>query len=527
MSWKRSLSQVPWHPFLLSVSPVLALLAANPEQAEAGEAIRPALMMLFGEAVLLGLTLAATRNIHRAAIIASGLTLLFVTYGHLYGELENLSLFGEVLGRHRYLLPAWGALAVGVVLAGGRMGRPERWTGGLNLASALLVVAPVVTWVGFAAAAGVAGEPGGSADQTPAGEMILPANPPDVYYILLDGYARADVLETMFSYDNSEFVDELRSRGFYVADRSTSNYAQTDLSIASSLNMAYLQDLEASLGPDSTARSPLRPYLQKSRLRAALESLGYRTIAFDTGYKATELRDADVYLNPRREGLLKYMEQGELTPFESMLVYSTGLRLLADSSKVLPQFLRPDIDSPFERHRQRIQFALDSLAELPVEPGAKFVFVHLISPHQPFVFGPNGEAIDQAGPFTLAAEDAGDRRERSKRGYVGQIEFLNDRVLWVVDRLLQDSETPPVIVLQGDHGPPTGGPSAEDRMSILNAFYLPGGPAAHLYSSITPVNTFRLILSEYFGAGLPLLEDIAYYSSYEAPYDFRVIEASD
>jgi len=96
----------------------------------------------------------------------------------------------------------------------------------------------------------------------------------------------------------------------------------------------------------------------------------------------------------------------------------------------------------------------------------------------------------------------------------------------VVDRLIADSAQPPVIILQGDHGPPVGGASAADRMSILNAYYLPGDAALFPYASITPVNTFRLVLVKYFNAQLPLLDDVALYSSYKAPYEFHPVDPS-
>jgi hypothetical protein len=63
---------------------------------------------------------------------------------------------------------------------------------------------------------------------------------PDVYYIILDGYARGDVLEELYSFDNSDFIAALQARGFYVAEASQANYPQTAFSLASSLNMAYI-----------------------------------------------------------------------------------------------------------------------------------------------------------------------------------------------------------------------------------------------------------------------------------------------
>ena len=40
------------------------------------------------------------------------------------------------------------------------------------------------------------------------------------YYIVLDAYTRGDILEEVFSFDNSAFLSGLRARGFTVADRS-------------------------------------------------------------------------------------------------------------------------------------------------------------------------------------------------------------------------------------------------------------------------------------------------------------------
>jgi len=49
------------------------------------------------------------------------------------------------------------------------------------------------------------------------------------------------------------------------------------------------------------------------------------------------------------------------------------------------------------------------------------------------------------------------------------------------------------------------------KMAILNAYYVPYLDIKDkLYPTITPVNSFRLILSELFAADLPLLPDKQY-----------------
>ena len=53
------------------------------------------------------------------------------------------------------------------------------------------------------------------------------------------------------------------------------------------------------------------------------------------------------------------------------------------------------------------------------------------------------------------------------------------------------------------------------KMSILNAYHLPDGGDQLLYDTITPVNTFRLILNHYLNGDYDLLEDISWYIYYD------------
>jgi len=97
-----------------------------------------------------------------------------------------------------------------------------------------------------------------------------------------------------------------------------------------------------------------------------------------------------------------------------------------------------------------------------------------------------------------------------KKGYINQIQFANSQALAIVDQILANSKTPPIIIIQGDHGLEVG-----ERNLILNAIYLPEAGRDDLYSSISPVNTFRVIFDNYFNADLPLLPDNSFYSKYE------------
>jgi hypothetical protein len=149
---------------------------------------------------------------------------------------------------------------------------------------------------------------------------------------------------------------------------------------------------------------------------------------------------------------------------------------------------------------------LEKIKQLPRLDGKLFVFAHLVVPHLPYTFGPNGEVPAYDGKNATV--------EETGNAYVGQVKFINQEILMVVDALIEDSEIPPVIIIQSDHGPlPDLAQEYTERMPILNVYYLPGVQAEEkLYPSISPVNSFRVVLNSYFGQNLPLLEDRSYFA---------------
>ncbi len=95
-----------------------------------------------------------------------------------------------------------------------------------------------------------------------------------------------------------------------------------------------------------------------------------------------------------------------------------------------------------------------------------------------------------------------------------------------MESIIRESKTPPIIILQGDHGPNTVyGTSSEYRATILNAYFLPGGGERYLYPDISPVNSFRIVLKHYLNANLELLEDFHYDSTFTTdPEKYPIIQ---
>ena len=137
--------------------------------------------------------------------------------------------------------------------------------------------------------------------------------------------------------------------------------------------------------------------------------------------------------------------------------------------------------------------SLDLLKNLPDMQGPKFVFAHINCPHNPFVFGPKGERVGARNFLNFA----------DRRVYLGQYIFVTHQIRDVIAALLENSESPPIIVLQSDHGPKTLGQDAATR--IFNALHLPDSGKEYLCDSFSPVNTYRLIFNQYFDTDYELL----------------------
>lgn len=509
----------PIHPLFFALYPVLSLLATNAYEVRLAESVRSLLAAFLLCALIFGIMYLVRRDAASAAVLSSVILVEFFSYGHVYDWGRQLGPEGLQVFRHRFLLLTFIVTFACLTLVVRRLPRlPGSLTAGLNAVGLALIIIPLVTVVRsehrFRSADDVAGEPVGECSlSTSAGTPLR-----DIYYIVLDAYARQDVLAHQFKFNNRPFLNALEQRGFVVFETSQSNYASTGMSLASTLNMSYLP-----IDSRTANETPLDYWdaIAANEVRTQLECLGYQIVAFDSGYDWSSWRGADVFLSPT-QGRQGTLVGAGLNSFEAFLVNSTMLRVLVDAAILLPGVIVPDLQGPIARHRSQIEYAFDTLEQDVLQLNSpKFVFAHVIAPHRPYVFGPQGRPRDPDDLFTLrGAVDTG--AEAQRRAYTDQLQYVNDRTLSVVDSLLSGypAEAEPIIILQSDHGPTD---SASDRMRILNALHLPGGRGVPLTESMSPVNTFRLVFANYFGARYELLPDVSCYSTYNEPFEFRLV----
>jgi len=496
------------HPFLFGIYPALFVFAHNIGQI-APDALAIPLLMGIGFSLLLLMILSFfLKNAHKAGLIISLFLLLFFSYGHFSSHLIIISIL-------------WGLIFLtGIWLTTKSKRDFKHSTYFLNIvASALVGIALIqIGSYQFGMYQLRKEDASQTLQERSDPEEVrtgFPQSLPNIFFIILDAYAREDVLRDLYDYDNAEFLSYLRNRGFFVADQSMSNYCQTSLTVSSCLNMRYLNDLVGKYLPsESNAKQPLWGMIRQNRVFYILKQKGYNIAAFSSGIEETEIRNADMYLKPG------WTPDG----FQSALLNTTPVPILLDMFKT---------SNLFDLHRERINYMFDHLPDLCEQPSPVFAFAHVVIPHPPFVFGPDGEARDPNAKFDHHDADWLIRRGRLnrdqyKKAYVDQLVYTNKRVREMLESILSRSETPPIIVLFGDHGPRSmtkwempDSTYMKECLTNLNAYYLPGGQRpSQLYHGITPVNTFRVILNQYFGTEYEILKDETYFSTARYCYKF-------
>ena len=503
--------QWPWFAIAFALYPLLHIAAANPGQVEAPSLALVAGATLVIAAVLLLLLRAALGTWLRAALGVTWFVLLFFTYGPLNAWLGGLGGVPEETldtttgwsdGRLQLVHSAvWALLLLlGWVMLRRLQGDGGRLPGALNLASLLLFGFALVQWL-----AGAGREQSLAPQET---ETVAFAGPrPDIYFIVLDGYSRADVLTQYYGFDNTPFLDGLRRRGFQVSDGSRSNYNWTFLSLAATLNMDFIQDLMGkALDPASGDREFVYRLLRDNRAAAFLRARGYRFIHLQSTWGGTGSNPyADEFL-PCGGGVFRD---------DYLLAIAEGSWLRALGTSASMDIARCHLHN------------FDTLEALAQAPGPKFVVAHFLPPHHPYLFDRAGKVLRNA---SLSNQFEFQKELWEKRGlYIDQLMFVNARIAQVFDRVIAGSAVPPIILLQSDHGPSlrrglTAAEHHSARLANLSAVRLPGAPPDLMPADATPVNLFPRVFNHYFDAGLPLRPDRRFVSQFIQPYRFVEVD---
>lgn len=492
------------HPLFFGLFPLFSMLSANLVWAGFSEVLLPAAVAVALALVLWFALWPLLPQPQKRGMVISLFWLPFYSYGFILDTLRDFFHYQDMFSRNQILAVAaiLAALGLGVLYALRSTPRSfDLLTRILNHLSALILAVALLSCATTLAKR--AWDRPAPHVPVVAGKPLDLKTLPNIYFIVADSYPRTDYLKSYFDFDNTPFLNQLKDRGFYIAERSRSNYPNTLPSLASTLNMDYLDNSIATEGwEEGRYYSALLGMIKENSVVAKLQDIGYEFVSIASGVFPTEMDNADRFIIPGG---------WRPTEYQQLLIDATPVRSILNRVKK-------------RRYHHRVPFVFDSLDKLRSDGRPMFVFAHLLAPHLPHAYDADGNVLAQFPPY--------------KQGWRQMTEFVDRRLISVVD-IIQKNEPNSVIIIEGDHGPRTTWQDTiynailpwegtwedyiRDRSANLSTYYFPDrNYDGLLYPEITPVNTFRVIFNKYLGGDYNILEDVTYLSPQKSAEIVRV-----
>lgn len=490
----NKLMAISWHPFVFAACAVVASLNEIKTGILWQECLPAFFMLETITLVVLVLGRLVLHDWHKAGLVAAA----FVAWLLIYRVFDSLIVFLSqlLIGQAPFplfsliLYCAFGLICLWALLK-------EKWTiarksvtvshdsatSSLNFVSMLMLILNVVPFVIFSVQLEQRVQLLRSELAATFKDVKLQAGGslPDIYYIIPDGFANGRVRREYWRNSDSQFDESLRAKGFYTVKHAASNYDRTCLSVSSSLNMQYLNNLNDHLGENNDFQSVYERSVQHSCVVYLLKKLGYKFINISSSSGATDwMPDADLNLGGTlfNNYTIAFLQLTPLYAVEKHVHFlrNAYVRALLSPSRLLPQVVKMK--------------------------GPKFVLLHTLISHPPYVLDADGNRL----PLDPTLQN----QSGTPVQYLSQLQFAEKLLSGWVDTILAADAPKPVIIVQSDHGPQFPLLPADyynERMHILNSFFLPDATDLDLavLASITPVNSFRFVFNKYYRANLPLL----------------------
>lgn len=501
------LNKQPIYPILFGSFPALIAVASFGDEILPEQAFVPAAVGMLAAAILFLGALVIFRDKSRAAVVAAMAFLTLSSYD-AFRTIPSLLLHTQLPNTVPLIFFVLVGTTALIPLA--KLKDPGKYTAGLNICALLTVFIISGRIAAHETRNFLVYDPqchrlGHEADAI--AKSIRTSAKPDIYYIIVDAMASPDVLNHFYGYDNHDYLRFLQGHGFAVSTSSRSNYPMTVLSVASSLNMEYLDYLAPLLNSTSDRVVPMR-LIQFSKVAQVLKRNGYQTINVSSGFGPTDW-------NPRSD-----VNVGSCfgSAFQVGLLQGTVCGAIQEHTDLIGGLPR----------NKRLTF-FQNLEKIESVPGPKFVVAHIVMPHPPFLFDEQGAPVDTK---SLSLGDG-----YAPVPYTQQVKFVEKRLEKAVEHLLAHKAAKPVIIIQSDHGPAltyaSGTPTDEflnERMHNFCACYIPNVTdsfndsdktkfLAH-FNGVTPVNLFPVVLNTCFGTEIAMQPDRCIYAESAQPFLF-------
>lgn len=538
---KRFLHGYKWwpiHVFFFSSWFVLVSYSHNKDDLTPNVILNPLFFVLTIAALLLIVLSAICRDIKKAAIISTATIFMLFGYGYIADIINKTPIHS--LAQAKYILTLF-LLILGWLsyrLLKNKDSEPiKKTTLALNSAGLFLVVFNLIPLL---SSDNLTNSSSGESEiKFDSAKISDRNNLPDVYYIVPEDYAGNSIMKDYFKLDNSEFTDFLKNEGFTVFDNAIPNYPYSPPSLASTLHMRYLDEETAKYGAQTTSVVPYYQLMENNKVVPAFKSIGYKYVHVGSWWGPTSKSSlADYSFTPPTRYIF-FNKSYVPTEFERSLFNSgVGRILLKHPIKIKDLTVFKSESTSSDNRAQTFINQVDYIKQSVVGiKDPKFVFMHIMTPHRPFVFDKNCSIIKEENP---ALKDKQYIDTRYRPAYVDQAICTNRQLKTIIQNIKKNSARPPIIVLQSDEGEFPSEfwyeklddktydwmKAPENLLDIkfktISAFYAPQLDKSKITEDALFVNTFRFLFKEVYGANIDLLEQKNYISNHDAqPFVFK------
>lgn len=484
----KRISAVPLFLFLLPVFFVLHGCMENYDFVPVKDALLLTGLYCGVSAILLFLFWLFYRNFIKAGVASFCIMAFHFFFGSVHDSLKKY--FPETFAsKYSFILPATLALFLLVLVLIKRRKKPLVKLS-FYLTSLLIILIAVDTVMLLTKVIGSSKQ-----EQATIPDGMVPCKDcpkPDIYFIIADEYVGNTTLKEKFGFDNSAFINDLAARGFHTIPYSSSNYNFTPYSVASTLNMDYL-DIRAQKKADQSDLALCYSTIKNNRFLQFLQSEGYI-------FRNYSIFDFDG--QPARTEVT-------FLPVKTKLI--TGQTFISRFNRDIRYHLVTNLETKSEIKRMAYGFLhnnenIYSLTQKEVTTTSiapKLTLTHLHLPHYPYYFDKDGKER----PLEKLTEG----NQTDKAAYVQYLQYGNKKYLELIDQILKESRVPPIIILMGDHGFRHFTEEVDLKYWYLNqlSLYTPGKNYAAYGDSLTNVNFLRVLLNTEYKQQLPLLKDQA------------------
>jgi hypothetical protein len=166
-------------------------------------------------------------------------------------------------------------------------------------------------------------------------------------------------------------------------------------------------------------------------------------------------------------------------------------------NKSMPESVNRSVRNCVDYNNQALQNILHKETSEKGKDRPVFSYTHFLLPHDPYLYDENGHEKK------VLTDD------NEMNNYLQQVKYANSIIRKIVSILLDDSARKKIIIIQGDHGFRNFSNSVplQEQFRNFNAIYFPGQNYNIVATNPGMINTFRIILNNFFNSNLPLLKD--------------------